>query len=149
MKRTLSSLAFALSAWVSSSLCANNAQPNIVHILVDDVGYDDIGVFGSHDTKTPHLDQLAKEGTRFTNFYAPHPSCTPTRAAILTGRMAPRVNDGKGIGILWPNAKDGLDPKKEVTVAKLLRDEGYQTALIGKWHLGDHVNWSSPPNKLN
>ena len=116
-------------------------RPNIIHILVDDVGYDDIGIFGAKDIKTPNLDALAENGTYFTNFYAPHPTCTPSRASLLTGRYAPRVNDGEGIGILWPNSKRGLMPKKEKSVAKLLRDAGYQTALIGKWHLGDHVDY--------
>ncbi len=128
------------------SLFAEAKQPpNIVHILVDDVGYDDLGVFGSKDIKTPHLDSLAQQGVAFSNFYAPHPTCTPTRAAILTGRLAPRVNNAKGIGILWPNAKTGLEPELETSVATLLRDAGYKTALIGKWHLGDKRKYL-PPN---
>lgn len=117
---------------------------NIIHILADDVGYDDIGCFGSKDIKTPNIDRLAKEGMRFTDFYAPHGTCTPTRAAILTGRYAPRVNDGTGLPVLFPDSEIGLD-SKEVTITELLQEVGYTTILVGKWHLG-HLPEFLPPN---
>ena len=120
-------------------------SPNIIHIVADDLGYDDLGCFGSKDIKTPNLDALAKGGTIFSNFYAPHPSCTPTRAALLTGRYAPRVNSNKGINILWPNAKHGLDPEQEISIGHILKEQGYATAVIGKWHLGNKVEYL--PNK--
>ncbi len=126
-----------LSIFLFLSLLAFNQQKvNIVHIIADDIAYDDLSSFGAKTIKTPHLDQLAKEGMRFTNFYAPHPTCTPSRAALLTGRYSPRMNDNKGLSILWPRTNDGLDPKKEITLTKLLKEKGYATALIGKWHLG-------------
>ena len=119
----------------------NSSKPNIIHIVADDVGYDDLSCFGSRDIKTPHLDKMAEGGISFTNFYAPHPSCTPSRAAMLTGRYAPRINDNKGISILWPNANDGLDPEKEIAIGHVLKEQGYATAVIGKWHLGDRTKY--------
>lgn len=114
------------------------SQPkyNIVHILADDVGYSDFGCYGSKDIKTPNVDALAKEGIRFTHYTAPHSTCSPTRAAILTGRYAPRLNNNNGIQILWPDSKTGLDPKVDVSFPELLKKAGYSSALIGKWHLG-------------
>jgi arylsulfatase A len=114
--------------------------PNIIHILADDVGYDDIGCFGSKVIVTPNLDKLAKQGMRFTSFYAPHQYCTPSRAAILTGCYAQRVGLPK---VLFPNDKVGLHAN-EITIAQLLKRFGYSTALIGKWHLG-HLAEFLPP----
>jgi arylsulfatase A-like enzyme len=79
---------------------------------------------------------MAARGMRFTDFYAPHGTCTPTRAAILTGRYAPRVNNGTGLPVLFPDSEIGLDTDLEITVTELLKEQGYATALIGKWHLG-------------
>ena len=106
--------------------------PNIIHIIADDVGYDDLGCFGAKDIKTPNLDRLAAEGRKFTSFYAPHSTCTPSRAAILTGCYAPRTGVFR---VLFPNDRIGLH-SNEVTIAELLRERGYATACIGKWHLG-------------
>jgi len=114
----------------------NQQRPNIIHILADDLGYDDLSCFGSKDILTPNIDKLAREGCRFTNFMAPHATCTPSRAALLTGRYAPRMNGGKGMDVLWPMTKTGLDPKQEVSLAIPLKKVGYATAIIGKWHLG-------------
>ena len=108
--------------------------PNILHIVADDVGWDDVGCYGGQDIPTPHLDRLAREGLRLTSYYAPHPTCTPTRAALLTGCYAPRVGLPQ---VLFPTDQVGLAPD-ETTIAELLRGRGYATALIGKWHLGHH-----------
>ena len=113
-----------------------SATPNIIHILVDDVGYDDISCFGSQDIKTPNIDLLARKGMRFTDFYAPHGTSTPSRAALLTGRYAPRVNNGTGLSVLFPSSKSGLNSEQEITITQLLKTKGYTTALFGKWHLG-------------
>lgn len=111
-------------------------RPNIIHILMDDVGYDDLSCFGSPDIKTPNIDALAEKGMKFTNFYAPHGTSTPSRAALLTGRYAPRVNNGIGLSVLFPHTSNGLEDEEEVCIAELLKKQGYMTGLVGKWHLG-------------
>lgn len=118
------------------STLANVSKPNIVHILADDVAYDDLSCFGSNDIVTPNLDAMASEGIKFTSFYAPHGTSTPSRAALLTGRYAPRVNNGNGLYVLFPHSKTGLEDELEVTITELLKSQGYMTGLFGKWHLG-------------
>ena len=107
-------------------------RPNIVHIVADDIAWDDLSCYGAKDIATPNLDRLAAAGMRFTSFYAPHSTCTPTRAAILTGGYAQRVSLPR---VLFPTDRTGL-AAAETTIAELLRDAGYATACIGKWHLG-------------
>jgi arylsulfatase A len=123
---------------------AQTQTPNFIHIIVDDVGYDDIACFGAKDIKTPHLDKLASEGMKLTNFLAPHASCTPTRGAILTGRYASRFNKNKGLNILFPDSDKGLDPILEISMPRLLRQKGYVSAIYGKWHLGDNPKYLPP-----
>src|SRR5687768_18391354 len=102
------------------AVCAAEAHaqsqrpPNIIHIIADDVGYDDVGCFCAKDVKTPNIDRLAEQGIRFTSFYAPHATCTPTRAAILTGCYAPRVGLPR---VLFPDSTTGLSAG-EVTIAE-------------------------------
>jgi arylsulfatase A-like enzyme len=108
-------------------------RPNVVVILVDDMGYGDLGAHGASDIRTPNIDRLGREGVRLTNFYANGPVCTPTRAAFMTGRYQQRV------GLEWAiqaNQKEPGLPATEPSLARLLRDNGYATALFGKWHLG-------------
>ena len=117
-------------------------KPNIIIILTDDQGYGDIGCYGNSNIKTLHLDMMATEGMRFTDFYMAASVCTPSRAALLTGCYPYRVGMSE---VLFPNSmpqgqKNGMAiglNSKEVTVAELLQSQGYQTACIGKWHLGD------------
>lgn len=109
-------------------------QPNFIIILADDLGYGDIGPFGSKVNRTPNLDRMAREGMKLTSFYAA-PVCTPSRAQILTGCYAKRVSLP---GVLGPLSKIGISPK-ERTLAELLKDQGYATMAIGKWHVGDDV----------
>jgi arylsulfatase A-like enzyme len=117
---------------VSSSAAAPAERLNFVVILADDLGYGDLGSFGHPAHRTPHLDRLAEEGVRFTDFYVPAPVCTPTRAAFLTGRYPLRA----GLtALLWPEDTTGLPPG-ELTLPELLRQAGYATHLSGKWHLG-------------
>ncbi len=108
-------------------------RPNFVVIFCDDLGYGDLGCFGSESIATPHLDRLADQGMRLTSFYVPVPLCTPSRAALLTGCYPVRV--GLGRGVLRPDARRGLNPD-EITLAEVLNPQGYATACIGKWHLG-------------
>lgn len=116
-------------------------HPNIVVIYVDDMGYGDLGCYGSEVNDTPHVDRLAAEGMKFTDFYSSSPVCTPARASLMTGCYPGRVSfDGFGQGgrswVLFPGFAEGLHPD-ERTLPELLKEQGYATALIGKWHLGD------------
>jgi len=109
-------------------------SPNIVLIFVDDMGYGDLSVNGALGYKTPNLDKMAAEGTRFTNFLAAQAVCTASRAAIMTGCYPNRIGISGAFG---PNSKIGLNPEEE-TIADLLKDKGYATGIFGKWHLGHH-----------
>ncbi|HEX4613475.1 MAG TPA: sulfatase-like hydrolase/transferase, partial [Urbifossiella sp.] len=133
-------MACRLSALVALVLTAAPAgadtptrPPNVVFILADDVGYGDLGCYGATRIPTPHLDRLAKGGLRFTDAHAPAAVCTPTRYALLTGQYAWR--HGPGSRILSGVAPLAI-PTDRVTLASYLRQAGYATAVVGKWHLG-------------
>ena len=112
-------------------------MPNVVVIFADDLGYGDIGTYGATGYKTPHLDELARTGRRFTSFYAAQAVCSASRAALLTGCYPNRI----GIhGALGPKATHGLN-SNEVTLAELVKQRGYATAMFGKWHLGHHAKF--------
>src|SRR5688572_12834742 len=112
------------------------AKPNIVLIITDDVGYGDLGSYGAPDIKTPNIDSLAKAGTRFTQFYANGSTCTPTRAGLISGRYQQRASLERPLShATTPDGKLGL-PSTGRSLPQLLRNHGYTTALIGKWHLG-------------
>lgn len=139
---------FSLRAFLVLSLCgfccllrAHGRPPtNIIIIFADDLGYGDLGCYGSPSIRTPHLDRMAAEGIRFTDFYAAAEVCTPSRAALLTGNYAIRSGMCEMPGtrrVLFPDSKGGL-PQSEVTLGTALRSRGYATAQIGKWHLGLH-----------
>ncbi len=110
-------------------------SPNVVIIFADDLGYGDLGSYGHPSIRTPELDRMASEGLRFTDFYAASPLCTPSRAALLTGRYPVRSGMAGPRGVLFPESKGGL-PQSEVTMARALKGAGYATAHLGKWHLG-------------
>jgi arylsulfatase A-like enzyme len=112
---------------------AQSRQPNIILVLADDLGYGDIGPYGASGYQTPNLDRMAAEGMKLTSYYAPCPVCTPTRTALMTGCYPVRV--GLGYRVLFPYSIHGLHPD-EITVADILKAQGYATACIGKWHLG-------------
>ncbi|MCM5662378.1 sulfatase family protein [Galbibacter mesophilus] len=132
-------LVFFISCKENAKSSENNIeketkQPNVVLIITDDQGYEDVGCFGSPDIKTPNLDQMAKEGVRLTDFFTTQPICSASRASYLTGCYPNRI----GIhNALMPDAKIGLN-LEETTLAEMLKEKGYKTGIFGKWHLGDH-----------
>ena len=117
----------------SAALGADDRRPNFIIVFADDQGYGDLGCFGSPDIETPCIDRMADEGIRFTCFYAA-PFCGPSRAALMTGCYPPRASLAFNHG---PNARTGIHPD-EITVAEILKGQGYATMHIGKWHLGDN-----------
>ena len=118
-----------------TSLAAGQRPPNVVLIYCDDLGWGDLGCFGNRRIRTPNIDRLARQGTRFTSFYVAQAVCSASRAALLTGCYANRL----GIhGALGPKQKVGLHPD-EMTLAEVLKPRGYATAIVGKWHLGRPV----------
>jgi arylsulfatase A len=122
-----------------------NTKPNIVIIFCDDLGYGDIGCFGHPTIKTPNLDRMSQEGQKWTNFYSAASVCTPSRAALLTGRLPIRsgmCSDKQRV--LFPDSVGGL-PENEITIAEILKPNGYKTACVGKWHLG-HKQQFLPTN---
>ncbi len=121
---------------LASSLLAQESRPNIILIVADDLGYGELGCYGGHEIPTPHLDALAREGVRFTDGYVTAPFCAASRAGLFTGRYQTRFGfEFNPIGADNANPQTGL-PTSENTLADALRDAGYATALIGKWHLG-------------
>jgi arylsulfatase A len=128
--------------WLGAARAAERL-PNVVVFFVDNLGNGDIGCFGSKLHRTPHIDQLAAEGTRFTSFYVASGVCTPSRAALLTGCYPQRVSmhlSGAGLPVLRPVDTNGLHPD-EMTIAEVLKSAGYATAIFGKWHLGDQPDF--------
>ena len=113
------------------------ARPNFVIIMADDLGYGDLGCFGSKSIQTPHLDRMAAEGIRLTSFYVAAAVCSPSRAALLTGSYPKRVGITK---VLFPQDSLGLHDG-ERTLPEILKERGYATACIGKWHLGHHAHF--------
>jgi len=113
--------------------------PNFIIIFCDDLGYGDIGCFGSKKHRTPNIDKMATEGMRMTSFYVTSGVCTPSRSSLMTGCYPRRVNmhqSARGEWVLFPVGKRGLNPD-EITIAEVLKKQGYATACVGKWHLGD------------
>src|SRR5688572_19566398 len=130
MKATWALFLLLVTSFAASAAAAD--RPNIVVLLADDLGYADVGFHGCKDIPTPHIDSLAAGGVRFTNGYVSGPYCSPTRAGLLTGRYQTRFGHEFN-----PGAKQAGLPLQEVTLAQRLRELGYATGLIGKWHLGD------------
>lgn len=120
------------------------AKPNIVVILMDDLGYGDIGSYGVRDAKTPSIDRIAREGVKLTDFYSNGPNCSPTRAGFITGRYQQRSDIEWPLGTLPTDSVRGVLPS-ETSLPRLLKNAGYVTALIGKWHLGWEPQFS--PNR--
>lgn len=132
-------LILSLFVFLLSPLPAQNnteRPPNFIIIFADDLGYGDLSCFGNPTIKTPHLDQMASEGQKWTQFYVADPVCTPSRAALMTGRYPFRNGMSSAARVvLFPDSDGGL-PDKEVTIAEVLKQKDYATAHVGKWHLG-------------
>ena len=129
-----SALAAAALGYVPNILIRQERPPNVVVIFIDDLGYADIGSFGADGYVTPHLDQMAADGLRLTDFYCSQAVCSASRASLLTGCYANRVSI---LGALGPNARHGLNPQ-EMTIAEVLKQRDYACGIYGKWHLGHH-----------
>lgn len=140
IKKIASSLLIlSLSFWTVQKAYAQKKEPNFIIIFADDMGYGDLACYGNKLNKTPNLDGLAKSGVMFTDFYAGASLCTPSRAALLTGTYPVRNNmtvNYRGECVCFPVDEKGLSPN-EITIAELLKEKKYSTAIIGKWHLGD------------
>ena len=134
MPRSLTLIFFVLGLSAIGA-SAESTKPNFIFILVDDQGYYDLGCYGATEVKTPRIDAMAKEGIRFTDYYAAAPICSPSRAGLLTGCYPRRV--GSAIWVHRADSPTGIHPD-ELTLPELLKDNGYKTACIGKWHLGFH-----------
>src|SRR5688500_12713460 len=137
--RSAAAAALALAASPAAML-AQERRPNLLFILADDLGYGDVSAYGRPDYRTPHIDRLIAEGTRFTNAYTAASTCTPTRVAFVTGRYPQRAAPALQVPMGWgpPGGErptHGLAPSIP-TIASRLRKAGYHNALIGKWHLG-------------
>lgn len=115
-------------------IAQNNKKPNIIFILADDLGYGDLSCYGNTEIQTPNLDKLSRQGIRFTDYHSNGAVCTPTRAALLTGKYQQRTGLSEVAAVVWHH-NVGLNPK-ELTFAEILKSAGYKTALFGKWHLG-------------
>lgn len=138
MKRCRHPAAAIASFWLAVSLAAFAAaadKPNIVILFADDLGYGDLGCFGHPTIRTPNLDRMAAEGQKWTQFYAAASVCTPSRAALMTGRLPIRSGMCGKRRVLFPDSVGGL-PAEEITLAEALKKQGYATACVGKWHLG-------------
>jgi arylsulfatase A len=123
-----------VAALFCGTVCdAELAKPNVILINCDDLGYGDVGCYGAEDIRTPHLDRMASEGTRFTDFSVTAALCTPSRASLMTGKYPGRV--GLATGVLRPDAQNGL-ANSEATLAEVFKQASYTTGCIGKWHLG-------------
>jgi len=127
---------FGLPLFLGLAACETSKPtrpPNVIFILTDDQGYADLGVYGAAGFTTPHLDEIAAQGARFSSYYATQPVCSASRASILTGCYSDRIGIHNAYS---PGSKVGLNPN-ETTLAEMLKAQGYATAIFGKWHLGD------------
>lgn len=146
LKKVHSFLLSALLSFITLK-AADSAHPNVVLIFADDLGYGDLGCYGATKVQTPHIDQLAAEGRKFTDAHSASAVCTPSRYALLTGEYPVRANGGQGAwGPLSPISGLIIEPDK-LTVADVFKNQGYATAALGKWHLGFGVretDWQKP-----
>lgn len=152
-------ITFALTILITCALVSlswaeqrEDDRPNFIVIFADDLGYADLGCYGGRGMSTPELDEMARQGRRFSDFYVASPTCTPSRAALLTGCYPLRAGFNDAIAVrpdgslspsrvLWPGSPLGIHPD-EVTIAEILQAAGYATGMVGKWHLGDRPRFN-------
>ena len=138
--KKLQIIGFCIDVFVNSSFAFDNSAkdtPNIIIILADDLGYGDVSGYYGGQAKTPNLSRLAQEGMLFTDFHSNGPMCSPTRAALLTGRYQQRLGIERAISSDWSEKGIGSESNKdEITIAEYLSNYGYATGIMGKWHLG-------------
>lgn len=125
---------------VNIMMAQSRNLPNFIIIFADDLGYGDLSCFGHPTIRTPNLDRMAVEGLRLTQFYVGANVCSPSRAALLTGRLPVRTGMYGNRGVFFPNSSSGL-PHDEITIAQALKSQGYQNAIVGKWHLGSQPEY--------
>lgn len=141
LRTSLLGVLIILKAW---DVGAQNKKLNVIYILADDLGYSELGVYGNRFNETPVLDKMAKEGIRFTNFYAAAPVCSPYRAALMTGQYPARLHI---TDYLRPDAAQHLD-RNHTTLAEMFQQNGYRTGIVGKWHLSGYVKEGAPEETL-
>ena len=129
----LSVLSFLILNCTFVCAVADEERPNLIIIMSDDLGYGDIGCYGNQRIQTPHLDRMAKQGLRFTDFHSSGSVCSPTRCGLMTGRYQQRAGIPAVVSVRHKHL--GMAPR-EITFAELLKERGYSTAIFGKWHLG-------------
>ena len=123
-----------------------SSQPNVIIIFMDDLGYGDLSITGHPTIHTPNIDRLANQGQLWTSFYTASSVCSPSRGALLTGRYPIRIGlAGEKHRVFFPESTGGLPPE-EITIAEMLKKSGYQTGMVGKWHLG-HLPEFLPTNQ--
>ena len=121
-------------------IASSKSPVNIVILFTDDMGYGDLGSYGHPSIRTPHLDRLASDGQRWTDFYVAAPVCSPSRGALMTGKLPPRSGlYGRAKQVMFAGDKGGI-PDEELTLPEALKTAGYDTAMFGKWHLGDQLH---------
>ena len=149
MKYTYSAtqLVYVLSLALTPLCHAAETPPNVVLIFADDLGYGDLGCYGATKVQTPNIDRLAAEGRRFTDAHSVSAVCTPSRYALLTGQYPVRANGGRGVWGPAPITSPLIVDTEKTTIADVFKSRGYDTAVIGKWHLGfgiEENKWQEP-----
>jgi len=148
MKKPELSLAVLLMVNLAISAQEPESNPNVIFIMADDLGYGDLSCYGATKIHTPNIDRLATEGRIFTDAHSASAVCTPSRYALLTGRYPFRANNGEGVWGPLPRNNKLIIETEHLSIASLMKKQGYATACIGKWHLGfgneSPTDWNKP-----